>query len=69
MKEPEQSLVHEHARDSDETKAKCNFGFGKLGFEQHLEAFLFQDGVIPGRITDFRRAISRSMSAAGSAWS
>jgi hypothetical protein len=39
MKEPEQSLVHEHARDSDETKAKCNFGFDKLGFEQHLEAF------------------------------
>ena len=54
MKEPEQSLVHEHARNSDQTKAKSNFGFGKLGFGQHwascfrTELFLVESPISDG---------------------
>jgi hypothetical protein len=33
MKEPEKSLVHEHARESDQAEAESNFGFGKVGFK------------------------------------
>jgi hypothetical protein len=49
MKEPEKSLVHEHARESDQAEAESNFGFGKVGFKHggllfRIQLFLWITG-------------------------